>query len=85
MVIINDDTPASPALAIGKARGTSPGSLPAIVQNVKSVSARRINQLRGTPGARVWQEDYYDRIVRHSTELDRTRQYIVANPLRWRD
>ncbi|QYO62080.1 transposase [Leptolyngbya sp. 7M] len=34
--------------------GTQPGSIGAIVQNFKSVSTRRINQLRKTAGTPVW-------------------------------
>lgn len=41
---------ASPKL---KPIGTKPGSLGAIVQNYKSVTTRKINQLRGTPGLPV--------------------------------
>ena len=35
--------------------GTQPGSLPAIVQNFKSISTRRINAARVAPGTPVWQ------------------------------
>jgi REP element-mobilizing transposase RayT len=65
-------------------RGTRPGSLPAIVQNFKSVSTRRINQFYNTPNRRVWQEDYYERIVRGASAMNRIRRYIAANPARWR-
>jgi REP element-mobilizing transposase RayT len=68
----------------GEARGTVPGSLPAIIQNFKSVSTRRINTYFGTPGRRVWQEDYYERIVRDVANIDHIRRYIAANPARWR-
>lgn len=67
-----------------RANGSIPGSIPAIVQNFKSISARRINQARGTPGQKVWQEDYYDRIIRNAVDLEHTRRYIAANPSRWR-
>ncbi|WP_287417903.1 transposase [Oceanithermus sp.] len=32
---------------------------------------------------RLWQRSYHDRIVRDETELDRLREYIASNPLRW--
>jgi REP element-mobilizing transposase RayT len=63
--------------------GTSPGSLGAIVGNFKSVAARRINRVRKTPGASVWQRNYYERVIRNERELDAIRQYIVDNPLHW--
>lgn len=64
-------------------RGTIPGSLPAIIQNFKSVSTRRANQFRGTPGTRLWQEDYYEHIIRGDQEFNRIRRYIHTNPIRW--
>ena len=33
--------------------------------------------------ARVWQRNYYERIIRNDRELDRIRQYIQLNPLKW--
>jgi REP element-mobilizing transposase RayT len=68
----------------GRPRGTEPDSLAAIVQNFKSLSAQRINRARGTPGERVWQEDYYEHVVCSQAGLDRIRRYIIANPARWR-
>jgi len=64
-------------------RGTQPRSIQAIVQNAKSVSARQINALRGTPGAPAWQRGYYEHIIRSPRELGRVRHYIECNPLRW--
>jgi len=59
------------------------GSLGAIVGNFKSVTARRINRIRKTPGASVWQRNYYEHIVRDETELARIREYIRLNPVKW--
>ncbi len=61
-----------------------PGSLPVIVGSFKSAVARQINSMRNTPGKEVWQRNYYEHIVRNQVELDRIREYIVANPARWR-
>ncbi len=63
--------------------GTQPGSLGAIVQSFKSITARRINRMCRAPGAHVWQVNYYEHIVRDQGELERTRRYIVTNPERW--
>ena len=65
-------------------RGVMSGSLGAIVGNFKSVTARRINRIRKTPGAPVWQRNYYEHIVRDETELTRIREYIRLNPLKWK-
>ena len=39
--------------------------------------------MRGTPGATVWQRNYYEHIIRNGQALDRIRAYIAANPWRW--
>lgn len=49
----------------------------------KTVSTRRINDVRSTPGAKVWQRNYYERVVRNSLQLRRVRRYITSNPSRW--
>jgi REP element-mobilizing transposase RayT len=49
----------------------------------KTVSAKRINELRGLPRASFWQRNYYERIVRDDDELVRIRQYILDNPANW--
>ncbi|MCP4287641.1 MAG: transposase, partial [Gammaproteobacteria bacterium] len=36
-----------------------------------------------TSGNKIWQRDYYERIIRDERELNATRQYIQANPLKW--
>ena len=32
---------------------------------------------------RLWQRNYYDHVVRNERDLDRIRQYILENPLKW--
>jgi len=64
-------------------QGPRPGSLGAIVGNFKSVTARRVNRMRGTPGAPVWQRNYYEHVVRNELALQAIRQYIADNPARW--
>ena len=57
--------------------------LPEIVRQFKTFSARRINDLRGTPGTPVWQRNYYEHIIRDEGSLNRIREYILNNPSRW--
>ncbi len=59
------------------------GSIPTIVRAFKSAVTKRINDLRGTPHVRVWQRNYYEHIIRDDESLNRIRQYIVENPMRW--
>jgi REP element-mobilizing transposase RayT len=56
------------------------GSLGAVVGSFKSVSARRINRLYRTPGAPVWQRNYYERVIRDEREFAAIREYILDNP-----
>ena len=47
--------------------------------------ARLINGLRYTTGSRVWQRNYYERIIRDEQEWARIHAYIAANPGNWQD
>ena len=42
-----------------------------------------INLERDTPGARFWQRNYYEHIVRNRRELNAIRVYIRNNPRKW--
>jgi putative transposase len=53
-----------------------------IVRALKSFSARRINEARGTQGQAFWQRGFYDHIVRLENDLEQIRQYILENPKR---
>ena len=46
----------------------------------KTVSTKQINRLRNTPGAVVWQRDFWDHVIRDEADLFRVRAYIRANP-----
>ncbi len=69
----------------GLPKGTQPGSVGAIVQNFKSISTRRINQIRATPGNRVWHRNYYERIIPDNLARSNIRRYILNNPRSWRE
>ena len=73
-------THASPLRASG---GPPKRSLGVIVGSYKSAVAKRINQSRRTPGASVWQRNYYDHVIRDDADLNRIRQYILDNPAKW--
>jgi putative transposase len=61
------------------------GSLGSFVAGFKMAVTKRVNELRGTPGALVWQRNYYERIIRDDDEAMATRAYIYENPRRWPD
>ena len=97
IIILTDSAVADPVVATlvgaglrpaptGPAPTTGPPrrhGLPEVVRALKSFSARRINQLRSTPGTRVWQRNYYEHIVRSERALDAIREYVHHNPVRW--
>ena len=59
------------------------GSLGALVASFKTRAAIAINALRNTPGAPVWQRNYYEHIIRGDADLLRVREYIRDNPAKW--
>ena len=56
-----------------------------LVGAFKTVSTKRINEIRGTLGVPVWQRNYYERVIRNGEELNRVRQYIIDNPAHWEE
>jgi len=75
----------------GQPRGVAPTmsmSLPDVVHRFKSMTTTRYrhsytqNGFRPYP-SRLWQRDYYDHIIRNDDELNRIREYIINNPLKW--
>jgi REP element-mobilizing transposase RayT len=76
---------AAPLRGLDLGRRVESGSLAAIVRTFKAATAKRINNVRGTPGVPVWQRNYYERVIRDDRELERAREYILDNPRKWRD
>ncbi|MGH2574149.1 MAG: transposase, partial [Ignavibacteria bacterium] len=58
-------------------------SLSEIIRAFKTFSAKRINALQKTIGQPFWQKDYFERIIRNENELNRIREYIFYNPLKY--
>ena len=52
-----------------------------IMKGIKGVSARRLNELRGTTGG-VWQDESWDRILRDAAEFEEKLQYMIDNPVK---
>ena len=92
IIVITDDNTNVGAGSVGAGSEPAPTEpahvnkrhgLPEIVRQLKTFSARRINQLRQTPGVAVWQRGYHDRIIRDDREWAAIRAYILDNPRRW--
>jgi len=58
-----------------------PNSLGSIIGQFKSACTKRIRQKENHNFA--WQANYYDHIIRNQKDLDRIREYIQNNPLKW--
>lgn len=54
-----------------------------VVRAMKSFSARRINEIRKTPGTSVWQRGFYHSVINNRPTLHAIRDYIRQNPARW--
>jgi len=54
-----------------------------IIAYYKYQTTKIINQIDNTPAIRIWQRNYYERIIRNQKILDLARQYIFQNPFRW--
>lgn len=80
--IVDDPVGATGSVPL-PSNGPTPRSLASFVAGFKSAATKRINERRGTPGAPVWQRNYYEHIIRSDALLARIREYIVNNPLQW--
>ena len=54
-----------------------------IVAYFKYQSTKGINERRGMPGARLWQRNYYEHVIRDDADLRKLREYVMNNPLKW--
>jgi REP element-mobilizing transposase RayT len=59
-----------------RARQASPSRLGTVIGSMKSGSAREA-------GIPLWQRGYFDYVIRDEGDLERVREYIRTNPIRW--
>ncbi|MDZ7797294.1 MAG: hypothetical protein U5N56_09765 [Candidatus Marinimicrobia bacterium] len=57
--------------------------MPTIIRSFKSAVTKRVNEMRNTPRAPVWQKNYDERIKKNELYLNRIREYIIQNPANW--
>ncbi len=55
-----------------------------IVAYFKYMATKEVNLISKTPGKKIFQRSFYDRIIRNEKELYNIRKYIIENPLRWK-
>ena len=46
-------------------------------------ASREINTARSQPGARVWQRNYWEHVIRDEASMDSILRYLETNPDRW--
>ncbi len=56
-------------------------TLPQVMQSLKGYTAKRINELKGQKG-HVWQNQYYDHLVRREEDMKNIILYCYENPVR---
>jgi REP element-mobilizing transposase RayT len=61
-----------------------PRSLASWASGFKSAVTSRIRKHWNKPHAIVWQEDYFEHVIRDEDELFRIREYILTNQARWK-
>ena len=64
--------------------GPKSGTLGTTLGIFKGAVTRKLNAARKTPGAPVWQADYYERVIRNYEALYRISQYIKNNPAKYK-
>ena len=74
--LVKDASPLRP-------NGTIPGSVGAIIQNFKSITSRKINNLSAKSKEPNWQRNYYEHIIHDEQDMLAITDYILINPLNW--
>jgi len=83
IIVINDDDSQKGGSRTAPTIFPKRKPLGRLVGAFKTVSTKRINELRQTPGFALWQRNYYEHIIRNENSLNKIRDYILGNPSRW--
>jgi len=79
---VNPDTGGKPNVGVAY---RPPKSISSFVAGFKSAATKKINVLRNTPGAPLWQPRFHDHIIRNMPEYQHIAEYINNNPANWPD
>ncbi len=60
-----------------------PKSVSSFVAGFKSSVTRIYNEKNNTKGRAIWQPRFHDRVIRNEMELQKIRDYIKTNPIKW--
>ncbi len=58
-------------------------SLSTIIGSFKSTVTRKINEMNSGDKTKIWQRNYWERVIRNDRELNIIREYIINNPKNW--
>ena len=58
-----------------------PFTISQVMQSTKGYSSRVINKVNGVKG-KLWQQGFYDRVIRDEEQLNQTIAYIHENPVK---
>ena len=59
------------------------GSLPTIIRSFKSATTKAFHEIFGHLEERLWQQSYYEHVIRNERDLQAVYEYIVTNPMNW--
>jgi REP element-mobilizing transposase RayT len=76
--IINPGEVTSPLQVLGNKH-----TLGKILEYYKYQTTKIINQIHNSPVNKIWQRNYYERVIRNEKSLNRIRGYIRNNPWNW--
>jgi len=74
---------------IGQPRRVAPTiTLPDVIHHFKSYTTARYRDQVENEGwppfpGRLWQRNYYEHVIRNKNSLNKIREYIINNPMRW--
>ncbi len=65
-------------------------TIPTIIRGFKAAVTKQINTIQINAGKynmpeRIWQKNYYEHVIRNEVSLNKIREYIISNPLNWKE
>lgn len=65
-------------------------TIPTIIRGYKGAVTKQINTIQISAGKynkpeRIWQKNYYEHVIRNEVSLNKIREYIMTNPLNWKE
>ena len=58
-------------------------SIPTVMRLFKATTTKQINDAMNNRGAKIWQRNYYEHIIRNQQSFETISNYILNNPAKW--